>query len=157
MIWAAVAVRRVAVTGHDDLHSHRFGADHGCVEIGNFKPKQHSVAVGLDIWITNGAVVMLDLPPVKLKDQSAVDDEALVLRPAVGAPAAEQLLIPAAARLNVFDADERLWMHVRELWVGELVAAKEAGTINVGGQDIVAGTNGLILTTAFDSNKGLRL
>lgn len=51
------------------------------------------------------------LPPVQLKHQLAAHEEALVVPTAVAALAAEELLVPSAARFNVIDANQRLWSH----------------------------------------------
>ncbi len=112
-----------AVEGLDDLDSHPVGASHGGLEIGNLEPKQHSVPVGL-LRITDGAMVVLDLPLVELENQPAADHETLVIRPAVGALTTEQALIPAAARFNVIGTDERLWMHVHSSGLKNLVCAR---------------------------------
>ena len=58
---------------------------------------------------------MLLLPAVQLQDQPAAGDEAFVVRPAVVAPAAEQPLIPPAARLDVAHADQGLRTHAISL------------------------------------------
>ncbi len=58
-----------------------------------------------------GAVVVLDAEVVKLEDEGAVVGEAFVLVAAVGALAAEELLIPAAAAGDVGDGEERLGAH----------------------------------------------
>ena len=56
-------------------------------------------------------VVMLNLEAVQLKNQGAVGDEPLVLGSTMGALAAEQTLIPAAARLDVGYGDQWLGTH----------------------------------------------
>jgi hypothetical protein len=50
-------------------------------------------------------------PGVKLKDQLAVLDQPLVLRPALAAVAAERLLVEAAACRHVPNRDQRLRSH----------------------------------------------
>src|SRR5437868_4501239 len=55
--------------------------------------------------------MMFHLPAVKLQDQLAGMYEPFVVRPAVVTSAAEQLLIPPAARLDISHADQRLRSH----------------------------------------------
>ena len=111
MVWAAVAVGRVAVAGHHDRNVHRLGAGHRAVEIVNLKPEQDSVSVRLGIRIADGAMMVPDIPSVELEDQLTTDNEALILPPTVRTLTAEQSLIPAADGLNVLHANERLWIH----------------------------------------------
>src|SRR5262249_25271860 len=61
--------------------------------------------------IADASVVMLLLPAVKLQHQLAGMNEPFVVRPAVGALATEQALIPLAAGLDISNADQRLWSH----------------------------------------------
>jgi hypothetical protein len=50
-------------------------------------------------------------PVVELEDERAVRDETFVLGSAVSALAAEERLVPAAARFDVAYRDEWLWSH----------------------------------------------
>ena len=116
VVWSTVAVRWVAVARHDDLNLHRLGTCQGSVKIVDLKPEQDPVAVRLGLGITDGAMMVLDIPSVQLKDQLAPYLKTLILRPAMGTLTAEQALIPPAACLNVIHAKERLWMHVHAFW-----------------------------------------
>jgi hypothetical protein len=48
---------------------------------------------------------------VQLEHQHAVRYQPLIVRPAMGALAPEQLLIPSATRLYVVDRNQGLWSH----------------------------------------------
>jgi hypothetical protein len=48
---------------------------------------------------------------VQLEYEHIVRDEPLIVRPAMGALAPEQLLIPSATRLDIVDRDQGLWAH----------------------------------------------
>lgn len=111
MVRAAIARRWIAVAGQDDLDSHSGGARHRRVEIINLKPQEHAVPVRLESWVADWAMMMLDMPIVQLEDQLPARDQSLIIWSAVRALAAEQLLIPATARLDVAHANEWLRMH----------------------------------------------
>lgn len=97
---------------HDGC-SQRARAAHGGVEVVYFKPEQDAVADG-DGGIAHGAVVVVDTPRVKLKDETVRTPPALVepgipesfvLAPAVASHASKKALIPAARSLNVAAID----------------------------------------------------
>ena len=108
MVRATIARRWIAVAGQDDLDSHSLSARHGRIEIMNLKPQEHAVSVRLKTWIPDWTMVVLDMPIVQLEDQHPTRDQSLIIWSAVRALAAEQLLIPATACLDVAHADERL-------------------------------------------------
>lgn len=95
----------------NDLWLQFIDAPHRRVEIINFEPEQNAVAVGLVDGIANSAVMMLDFEIMQLQDKPVAANQPLVFRAAVPALAAKQALIPAARRLDVGNADERLWSH----------------------------------------------
>ena len=106
MVRTAVLTRRwVAMAGQDHLDFHRFSTSHCCIEIVDLKPQEDAVSVRLEIWISNRTVMVLDIPSVQLKDQLAADNKAFILRSAVRTLAAEQLLVPSTACLDVADAN----------------------------------------------------
>ena len=74
------------------------------------------MAVGPHLRIRDPAVLVSDVPLVKLKDQLPVPNEALVIRAAVIALEIQQALIPKAARLDVADADKRLRFHAAKVY-----------------------------------------
>jgi len=111
MVRAAVAVGRITMAWHDDLGVQVLSACHRRVEVAEFEPQQHAVSVWGDIGISEAPMMMLHIPSVQLKDQPAVRDEPLIFGPAVGALAAKETLIPAAARLDIGHADQWLWIH----------------------------------------------
>ena len=94
----------------DDLRPQLRGACNRRVEVANFKPQEHSVSMS-ELRIADGAVMMLEVPAMQLKNQPAIGHEPFIIRPAVVTPAAEQPLIPAAAGFNVIHANERLRLH----------------------------------------------
>ena len=81
------------------------------VEVVDFEPQQDAVAVRVNLWITDPALVVIDLPIMKLHDQLTVGDETLVLRSTVVAVTAEQLLVPPATGFDVAYSDQRLGSH----------------------------------------------
>lgn len=84
---------------------------HRGIEVVDFKPEQNAVSIGLVVAIADGAVVMFDLEMMQLEDQLAIADQPLIVRAAVVALAAQEVLIPAAAGLDISDGDHRLRAH----------------------------------------------
>ena len=99
------------MAGQDDGGIQFRSACDGRVEVVEFKPQEHAVPVWPDGWIRDAAMMVLHVPAVELQNQLAIADEPLVFTSAVGTLAVEETLIPAAARLNVGDANEWLWIH----------------------------------------------
>jgi len=93
---------------HDDLSLQLLGTSNRSVEVIQLKPQQHAISVGLEIWISDGTVVMLHIPSVQLKNQPAVRDEPLILTAAMPALTAQETLIPATARFNIMHANQGL-------------------------------------------------
>ncbi len=81
------------------------------VEVVDFEPQEDAVPVRAGVRVTNRAVVVIDLPIMKLHDQLTVGDETLVLRASVVAVTAEQLLVPPATGFDVAYRDQRLGSH----------------------------------------------
>ena len=81
------------------------------IEVVDFKPQEYAISIGLVIRITDRSVVVFDLKAVQLQDQHAVGDQSLIFRAAVRALAAEQTLVPPAARFDVGHCDEGLGTH----------------------------------------------
>lgn len=52
------------MAGHHDLDTHFGGALHYRLEVLNFKPKEHTIAIGPIGAIGDGAVMVLDLEAV---------------------------------------------------------------------------------------------
>ena len=80
------------------------------VEIVHFEPQERAVS-GRNVWIANGAVMIVPVPAVQLKNEAPLRNEPLIIRSTMGALAVEQMLIPAAAGLDIADANERLRAH----------------------------------------------
>lgn len=97
-----------AMARFDDLSLHFLGTCNRGVEVVEFKPQEHAISVGREIWISDGTLVMLHLPSVQLKNQPAVRDEPLILTAAMSALTAQETLIPATARFNIMHANEGL-------------------------------------------------
>jgi hypothetical protein len=55
---------------------------------------------------------------MQLQDQGVARNQALVFGAAVGAAAAEQILVPPAARLDVADSDKGLWTQLNLCTLG---------------------------------------
>jgi hypothetical protein len=113
---------RVAVPRHNYLGLEFIDTPHSGFEIIDLEPEKHSVAIGLIVLIPNGTVMVIDVKPVQLKDQSVSRFQSFVLVPAVIAFAGEQALIPAAASFDISDSNERLRTHktTSGAWVGTL-------------------------------------
>ena len=80
------------------------------VEIADLKPEEHAVPMG-QLRIADPAMMMLHIPIVQLKDQSAIRHESFMMRIAMVTLTAQELLIPAAARRNIAHANKGLWTH----------------------------------------------
>jgi len=92
----------------DDLSSQLFGTCNSGVEIVEFKPQEHTISIWLEVWISDATMMVLHIPSVQLKNQSAVRNEALIVRTPVSTLTAKETLIPATARFNVPHANKRL-------------------------------------------------
>ena len=96
--------------GLNHLDLHFFGAGYGRVEIIEFKPQQHAIAM-LQILVTDRTVIVSHVPAVQLKDQSIVQNKTLILGAAMRTSTTKQTLIPATARFDIVHANQRLWAH----------------------------------------------
>lgn len=110
MVRAAVMIGRIPVARQDNLKFQTGNPAHRGVEVIKLEPQQHAVAVR-QIRIADATVVMRVFPAVQLKHQPAVANEPLIVRTAVGALTPKEVLIPAAAGLNIADANKRLGAH----------------------------------------------
>jgi hypothetical protein len=72
MIGATVAVGRISVPGHDDLHAHFGSALHDGVEILYLKPQQDAVTVWPVGGVADRAMIVVRLKAVELENQLAV-------------------------------------------------------------------------------------
>src|SRR4051812_20312308 len=111
MIWPAVAVRRVPVPRQEDFGSQHLGPCDRRIDVLDLEPQQYAVARRPVIGVADPPVMVLHLPPVQLQHKLPRGDQALVVRPAVVAPAVEQPLIPPAACFDVIYANQWLWAH----------------------------------------------
>ena len=96
--------------GKDDWRPQLRHTGRRIIEVADFEPEQHPIAVG-QRGIADRTVVMLDVPAMQLEEQAIVLDEALVLWATVAAPAPQKTLVPAATCLDITDADQGLWTH----------------------------------------------
>jgi len=71
----------------DDLGPQLRSAGNRRVEVADLKPQEHSVSMS-ELRIADGAVVMLDIPAMQLKNQPAIGQEPFIIRPAMVAPTA---------------------------------------------------------------------
>ena len=94
----------------NDFRLQVHGAGMSSVKIVQFKPEEYAVSMR-KVGITDLTVMMLVFPAMELEHQLAFTNESLVIRSTMGALAAEQALIPTAARFDIADANERLWTH----------------------------------------------
>ena len=100
--------------GKNDLRLQLRHPGRRIIEVADFEPEQHPIAVG-QCGIADRTVVMLDVPAMQLEEQAIVLDEALVLRATVAAPAPQKTLVPTATCLDITDADQGLWMHTNSV------------------------------------------
>lgn len=97
--------------GQDDLDPHFSRALHDPIKVIHLEPQQDTVSVWLVVAVADRTVMVFYFEAVQLKHQLIVRDQLLVFGAAVIAPAAEQTLIPAAARFHVSYRDQRLGAH----------------------------------------------
>jgi hypothetical protein len=89
MVRAAVTGRRVTVYREYDFRLDLRGAGHRRYEIVYFEPEKNAVPIGLDVWITDSSVVVIEFEAVQLQHKHAVGNEALIFRAAMGTLAGE--------------------------------------------------------------------
>src|SRR5215211_4405024 len=104
----ALALGGVAVRWSDDGRGEPRGALHRRVEVGDVAEPQQDAVADLAVRVADAPVVVLDLALVELQHQRPVGEEPLVLRAAVVALQAEELLVPAAGGLDVADREHGL-------------------------------------------------
>src|SRR6185437_16428141 len=112
MVRAAIFIRRVAVTRQDHFRAQFPGASNRAIKVLNFKPQQDAVAMG-QCRISYWPMMMPVFPEVQLQEQLAVRNQLLVMTSPVPALAAQQMLVPAAARRNILHTNQRLWTHAQ--------------------------------------------
>src|SRR5262245_44685125 len=96
----------------EDIGVKAAGALNRRIEIIDLKPQEDTVAVRLLIEIAE-VWMIASVPVMKLQDQFAIRQQALVLAAAMSAFAIEQPPIPTAARFDIGNCDERLRTHKR--------------------------------------------
>jgi hypothetical protein len=97
--------------GHDQLHAHFRCALHDHVKVVYLEPQQHPISVWPNIAIANRSVMVVHFEAVQLKDKLAIRDQPLIFGASMSAPAAQQPLVPSAARFHIGYGDERLRTH----------------------------------------------
>jgi hypothetical protein len=105
----------MAMAWQDNLDFHFLATGNGRIEVVDLKPQKHAVSVWLGIWVPDGAVMVLYLPPVQLQNRPAVRDQPFILSTAMRALTTQETLIPATARLDITHANERLWMRTNSV------------------------------------------
>ena len=110
MVRATVAGWRISMPGLNHLDLHFLRARHGRVEIIEFKPQQHTIAMR-QILVTDWTVIVSHIPTVQLQNQSIVQNKTLILGAAMRTSTTKQTLIPATARFNIVHTNQRLWAH----------------------------------------------
>ena len=96
------------MTRLDHIGLQLLGARNRCVKVLQFKPQENAISIGPKVGISDWAVLVLDIPIVQLKDQGSLGDQPLIVRSAVRALATQEVLIPAAACLDIVHANEGL-------------------------------------------------
>jgi hypothetical protein len=69
-------------------------------------------------WIADPTMVMFNLESMQLKDQNTVRDQSLIFCTTVRTLAAEQTLVPAAARLDIGHRNKGLGAHAFTVALG---------------------------------------
>ena len=100
---------------HDHLSLQILGACYCRIKVVDFKPEEHAISVGRDVWISNTTMMMLHIPSVQLKNQPATRDQSLILLAAMRTLTAEETLIPTTACLNIAHANKGLWTHTNSV------------------------------------------
>jgi hypothetical protein len=83
MIRTAVAVGRIAMARKDDLRPQLRRTGCGRIEITDLKPQEHAIS-RCDFGVADRAVMMLHIPAMQLKNESALRLEPLIVRAAMG-------------------------------------------------------------------------
>ena len=96
--------------GLNHLDLHFFGAVNGRIEIIEFKPQQHTIAMR-QIFATDWTVIVSHTPAVQLQDQPSIRNKTVILGAAMRTSTTKQTLIPATARFDIVHANQRLWAH----------------------------------------------
>jgi hypothetical protein len=115
VIGPAVTISRVSMTRQHRLDAHFSGALHNRFKIVDLEPQQHPVSIWLVVTIANPPVMMFHLEAVQLKDKLPVRDQLFICGAPMIAPAAEQTLVPSAARFHIGHGDQRLRTHSASL------------------------------------------
>jgi hypothetical protein len=105
MIRASVSIGWIAITGQDDLRLQRLGPCNSSIDVAYLEPEKQTIPRRHIVRIADASMMMLFFPAVKLKYQQSAVDEPFVVGPAVVTLAVEQFLIPAAAGLDISDAN----------------------------------------------------
>jgi len=110
---------RIVVDVEKDRRLELAGAGDSGVEVVHLEPEQHTIADGAG-RVTHGTVMVIDLPSVKLQDQTVGAPlagvelgipQALILGSAMAAHAPQKPLVEAAGGLNVAAIDQGLGAH----------------------------------------------
>jgi hypothetical protein len=97
--------------GHDDFDIHFVAALHDTFKIVDLEPQQNPISIGPVVTIADRAMIMFTLEAVQLKDELPVGNELLICGTSMVAHAAQQMLVPSAARFNIVHCDQRLRAH----------------------------------------------
>jgi hypothetical protein len=115
VIRPAVTIGRVSMTRHHRLDAHFSGALHDCFKIVDLEPEEHPVSIWLIVTIADRTVMMFHLETVQLKDKLPIRDQLFICGAPMIAPAAEQTLVPSAARFHIGHSNQRLRTHSASL------------------------------------------
>ena len=96
---------------HDNLDIHFHRPLESRFKIVDLEPEQHAVTIWLIVTTANRAVMMFYLEAVQLKDKLPFRNQLFVCGAPMIAPAAQQTLVPSAARFHIGHRDQRLGTH----------------------------------------------
>jgi hypothetical protein len=94
-----------------NLDAHLSDALHHGIKIIHFEPQQNPIPIRPILTIGNRPVMMFHLEAMQLKHKLSVRNQLLISRPSMIAPAPKQTLIPAAARFNIRNGNQRARSH----------------------------------------------
>ena len=70
---------------HEDVGLHLLGPKNCCIEVIDLEPQKHPISGRLKILVADRAMVVINVPAMKLKDQFVVDDQPFVIQSAMSA------------------------------------------------------------------------
>ena len=109
MSWTvALAFRRISMRRPHNRRLQLFGPYDDFVEVGHFTEPQQNAIADFGLSVDEKPMVVFDIAVMKLKGESAAGKQPLVLGTSMITAETQQLLIPAARRLDIAYRDHGL-------------------------------------------------